>query len=147
MKNDFLVAITQMSAERHLTKETVLETIEEALVLAYKRQYGAAKAVIGTAGFTLISEALYLRKPYLALPMQGQFEQQLNAYQLNKLGYGVRVDEIRPEAIGHFLYRLPDFQQRLSQYEPGDNRAIQAKLDELLADDGALARRYHEARQ
>jgi N utilization substance protein A len=45
LKNDFLVAVTQMSAERHLTKEVVLETIEEALVLAYKRQFGAAQNV------------------------------------------------------------------------------------------------------
>jgi N utilization substance protein A len=45
LKNDFLVAVTQMSAERHLSKEVVLETIEEALVLAYKRQFGAAQNV------------------------------------------------------------------------------------------------------
>ena len=50
-----------------------------------------AKAVIATAGFTLISEALCLRKPYLALPMQGQFEQQLNGFQLQQLGYGKSV--------------------------------------------------------
>ena len=69
-----------------------------------------AKAVISTAGFTLISEALSLRKPYLALPMQGQFEQQLNGYQLRKLGYGTSVDEVTSMVIGDFLYRLPDFE-------------------------------------
>ena len=45
MKNDFLVAITQISAERHLPKEVVLEAIEQALVLAYKRGFGAAQNV------------------------------------------------------------------------------------------------------
>ena len=54
----------------------------------FLQDLGTAKAVIATAGFTLISEALFLRKPYLALPMQGQFEQQLNAFQLDQLGYG-----------------------------------------------------------
>ena len=44
------------------------------------------QAVIATAGFTLISESLHLGKPYCALPMQGQFEQQLNAFQLQRLG-------------------------------------------------------------
>ncbi|MDZ7616682.1 MAG: glycosyltransferase family protein, partial [Patescibacteria group bacterium] len=50
----------------------------------------SAKAVMATAGFTLISEALHLRKPYLAMPMRGQFEQELNAYQLEQAGYGKR---------------------------------------------------------
>ncbi len=45
MKSDFTVAITQLSAERHLPKEVVLETIEQALVLAYKRNFGAAQNV------------------------------------------------------------------------------------------------------
>ncbi|MBM4431161.1 MAG: hypothetical protein FJ026_12565, partial [Chloroflexi bacterium] len=45
LKNDFLVAITQISAERHLPKETVLEAIEQALVLAYKRNFGAAQNI------------------------------------------------------------------------------------------------------
>jgi uncharacterized protein (TIGR00661 family) len=33
------------------------------------------KAVIANAGFSLLSEALYLGKPYLAVPVQHQFEQ------------------------------------------------------------------------
>jgi uncharacterized protein (TIGR00661 family) len=105
-----------------------------------------AKAVIATAGFTLISESLYLRKPYLALPMRGQFEQQLNAFQLAQLGFGKCVPEPGAEAIGDFLYRLPDFANRLQEYQPTDNRAIHAKLDELLADGCALARDFHERR-
>ena len=128
---------------------------EQAGVLTYRpfskegflHDLATAKAVIATAGFTLISEALYLRKPYLALPMQGQFEQQLNGYQLSRLGYGTSVDEVTSEAIGDFLYHLPDFEQQLSQYGAGDNREIKAKLDELLADDCAVAREYHQARQ
>jgi uncharacterized protein (TIGR00661 family) len=112
----------------------------------FLRDLASAKAVIATAGFTLISEALFLRKPYLALPMQGQFEQQLNAHQLSQLGYGKSADEPQAEAIGDFLYRLADYEQRLSAYQAGDNRAIKAKLDELLADDCRLARRFQERR-
>jgi uncharacterized protein (TIGR00661 family) len=107
----------------------------------------AAKAVIATAGFTLISEALYLRKPYLALPMRGQFEQQLNAHQLAQAGYGKCVTEPSAEAIGDFLYRLPDFANRLQEYQSADNHAIHAKLDELLADGCTLARDFHERRR
>ena len=107
----------------------------------------SAKAVIATAGFTLISEALYLKKPYLALPMQGQFEQQLNGYQLSQLGYGKSVDDPQAESIGDFLYRLPDFEARLSEYTAGDNSAIKSKLDELLANRGSLLRQFQKAGQ
>ena len=72
-----------------------------------KLRGASKKAVIATAGFTLISEALYLHKPYLALPMQGQFEQELNAFQLESLGYGKNVTEVSAEAIGDFRFDTP----------------------------------------
>ena len=68
----------------------------------------SAKAVIATAGFTLISEALYLRKPYFALPMQGQFEQQLNAFQLQSLGYGKQADTVTPKPWATFSIACPN---------------------------------------
>jgi uncharacterized protein (TIGR00661 family) len=107
----------------------------------------SARGVIATAGFTLMSEALFLRKPYLALPMKGQFEQQLNAFQLQQLGYGKSLEEPSVEAIGDFFYRIPDYESRLREYDPGDNSAIKQKLDELLADDCALARKFHARRK
>ena len=45
MKNDFLIAITQVCAERHLPKEVVLEAIEQALVVAYKRNFGSGQNI------------------------------------------------------------------------------------------------------
>lgn len=41
-KNDFIVAIAQICTERGLSKETVLNAVEQALVSAYKRNYGGA---------------------------------------------------------------------------------------------------------
>jgi uncharacterized protein (TIGR00661 family) len=106
----------------------------------------SAKAVVATAGFTLISETLFLRKPTLALPMTGQFEQQLNGHMLGQLGYGKNVREIREDAIGDFLYRIPDYAERLRGYDATDNSAILAKLDSLMRDDAALAREFHVRR-
>jgi uncharacterized protein (TIGR00661 family) len=106
----------------------------------------SAKAVIATAGFTLISEALYLRKPYCALPMEGQFEQELNAYMLGGLGYGKNAVELDGELLGDFLYHIPDYARAVANYPAADNSAITQKLDELLADNGALAREYHRRR-
>ncbi len=107
----------------------------------------SSKAVVATAGFTLISEALYLRKPYLALPMTRQFEQQVNGHALEKLGYGMNVRTFSADAVARFLDRVPEYATRLQGYDATGNHAIEAKLDELLASDAALARDFHRRRR
>ena len=42
MKSDFILAITQLSAEKNLPRETVIEAVEAALVSAYKKNYFAS---------------------------------------------------------------------------------------------------------
>ena len=42
MKSDFLLAITQLSAEKNLPREVVLSAVEAALVSAYKKDNFAA---------------------------------------------------------------------------------------------------------
>ncbi len=102
----------------------------------------SCKAVIATAGFTLISEALYLGKPYLAFPMQGQFEQHLNAYMLAQKGFGAECNEPDISSLAAFLYHLPDYKQRLQEYPHEGNTAIQNKLDELFANKLAELQRF-----
>jgi uncharacterized protein (TIGR00661 family) len=90
-------------------------------------------SIIATAGFSLISEALYLGKPYLALPAQAQFEQILNAYHLAKMGYGEHHDELTPEVIERFLTKSERYRERLGQgLQPG-NELVFAKVEELIA--------------
>ena len=113
----------------------------------FLEDFAACKAVMATAGFTLMTEAFYLRKPYLALPMRGQFEQELNAHWLAKLNNGINLRRIRSEAVGNFLYLVPDFKVHLNDYRAVDNTAIKDKLGELLADNCALARGYHRLRK
>jgi len=112
----------------------------------FLKDLASCKAVMATAGFTLMTESFYLRKPYLALPMLGQFEQEINGYLLARLDYGINLRRVKKEAIGHFLYRLPDFEENLAGYLAGDNSQIKAKLDELLKNDCALAKEYHRNR-
>jgi uncharacterized protein (TIGR00661 family) len=107
----------------------------------------SCKAVIATAGFTLMTEALHYGKPYLALPMGGQFEQELNGLLLAGCGYGKNVHDPDVATIGDFLYRLPEYRDCLATYAAGDNSAITGKLDELLADGGALARDFYDRRR
>ena len=107
----------------------------------------SCKAVMATAGFTLMTESFYLRKPYLALPMRGQFEQELNAFWMAKLNYGINLRRIRSEAVGNFLYRLPDFEKKLDDYRAADNSAIKDKLGELLEHNCVLVKAFHARRK
>ena len=50
------------------------------------------RAVIAPAGHQLLSEALYLKKPVLAIPQEKQYEQRLNARMLKASGWGRGTD-------------------------------------------------------
>jgi uncharacterized protein (TIGR00661 family) len=104
------------------------------------------RAVIATAGFTLLTEAIYLKKPYLALPMRGQFEQELNGIMLELAGFGMNLREMREEAISTFFYRLPDYREKLLASPSWDNKLIKNKLKELLDNNCASALEYHNKR-
>lgn len=99
-----------------------------------------ARAVISTAGFTLMTEAMALGKPMLALPMAGQFEQELNALLLEASGKGRNGRGADAADLQSFLDDLPRHRQALADARPDDGAALRARLAELLADDGAEAR-------
>ncbi|HZU33537.1 MAG TPA: glycosyltransferase family protein [Candidatus Angelobacter sp.] len=99
-----------------------------------------AKAVIANAGFSLVSEALHLGKPYLAIPVQSQFEQTFNAYYVNKMGYGAWWEELTKEKIESFLFNLPMYEEKLRAYPRAGNEALLAKLDEFITAYTAKAR-------
>ena len=54
----------------------------------FLKDLAGSKAVIANTGFSLVSEALHLGKPYLGVPVKHQFEQIFNAYYLEQAGYG-----------------------------------------------------------
>jgi uncharacterized protein (TIGR00661 family) len=91
------------------------------------------QAIIANAGFSLVSEALYLGKPYLAVPVAQQFEQIFNAYHLNQTGYGAWWRELNKERVESFLFNLPQYIENLRSYPRQDNTALLAKVDELIA--------------
>jgi uncharacterized protein (TIGR00661 family) len=90
------------------------------------RDFESAAAVITNGGFTLISEALYLRKPVYSVPVKGQFEQILNAVYLEKLGYGEFHEETERESLERFLGRLDIYRRNLEDYDGGNNEIIEA---------------------
>jgi uncharacterized protein (TIGR00661 family) len=92
-----------------------------------------AAGVVASAGFTLMGEAVYLRRPMLAVPVGGQFEQVLNARYLERLGYGAGADQVDREGLGAFVERIPEFERRLAGYTQDGNVQLLAALDETLA--------------
>lgn len=56
---------------------------------AFIRSMASAKGVICGAGFATPTEALYLRKKLLVIPMKNQYEQQCNAVTLKEMGVTV----------------------------------------------------------
>jgi uncharacterized protein (TIGR00661 family) len=92
----------------------------------------SARAIIANSGFSLVTEALHLGKPYLAVPVSHQFEQIFNAYWLEKSGYGAYWEELNRERIESFLYNVPHYRQSLSGYPRQGNQALFQKLDSLI---------------
>ncbi|WXH28168.1 hypothetical protein WA016_02111 [Myxococcus stipitatus] len=91
-----------------------------------------SRGVVASGGFTLMSEAVYLHKPMLSIPLEGQFEQIINALYLEKLGYGMYVKALTVEALQEFLSRLPGCEESLKGYEQEGNTKMIAGLREQL---------------
>lgn len=93
-----------------------------------------ARGVVGGGGYTLMSEAVFLRKPMLSVPVGGQFEQVLNALYLQQLNYGRHATALDGQVLGAFLEALPDCARSLQGYAQEGNTVLLAKLDELLVE-------------
>lgn len=93
----------------------------------------SCRAVIANAGFSLISEALHLGKPYLAIPVRHQFEQAFNAYWIDRMGYGAYWDELNKERIESFLFNLEGYRATLDRYPRRDNSVLFTEVDRFLS--------------
>lgn len=88
----------------------------------------SAKAVICNGGFTFISEAISLKKPIYSVPNIGNFEQTLNGFYVQKLGYGEYHEEMSPKKVEKFLKRLPKYQEKLAKVKKTNNDGIVNEL-------------------
>lgn len=101
------------------TKETFSKDLEN------------CKAIIASSGFTLMSEAIYIRKPYYAIPLAGQFEQVLNSLFLKQAGFGYYSEEITEKDIVYFLYKLETYKKNLKGYKFNFNKLFEVIKKEL----------------
>lgn len=72
--------------------------------------------VIQGGSHTLMSEALYLGKPILSLPLLAMVEQRFNALYLERLGYGIQTTmaDLGPELLERFENDLPRFRRNMA---------------------------------
>ena len=93
----------------------------------------SSAAVVASAGFTLMGECVYLRKPLLAVPLEGQFEQLLNARYLAHLGYGAYVEgSVDIETLARFFDSCPSYREQLAGYRHDGNERLFSELDHQL---------------
>jgi uncharacterized protein (TIGR00661 family) len=79
--------------------------------VGFVRDLASARAVMANGGFTAISEAVYLGKPILSVPVRGQPEQEMNAAWVDELGVGASAPFVSTRAIEAFLERAPHFRK------------------------------------
>jgi uncharacterized protein (TIGR00661 family) len=88
----------------------------------FLRYMAGAKALVTTAGFESVCEAMYMNKPVLMVPVKGHFEQWCNARDGAKAGAGVFADG----------FDLDLLQNYLPQHQPTTNFASWASTTEKL---------------
>jgi uncharacterized protein (TIGR00661 family) len=107
-----------------------------------------ARGVVAGGGFSLLSEAVYLGKPILSVPLRGQFEQVMNARYVDRLGYGMCATRVTPELLREFADRIPEFEGALARYEQAGNTvALRTIEDRTTAAAGEAPRELRRARR
>jgi uncharacterized protein (TIGR00661 family) len=101
----------------------------------FLRDLAASRGVIASAGFSLMSECLYLRKRMLLLPLAGQYEQIINAHYAEKLGLGVSSPRLTEASLARFLAQIDAPMPQDERILWPDNRkfldVLQATLSQL----------------
>lgn len=80
------------------------------------KELASCKAVISNGGYVLMSEAIYLKKPMLSMPVKGQFEQSLNAGYLQKYGFGMKCENATEKDLIMFLKKYDYYKKNLERY-------------------------------
>ena len=107
-------------------------------VYRFVEDLAGSRALISTAGNQLVGEALYLGKPVLAMPEDGNYEQGINAHFLerSKAGLSCAMQQLSGAVIRQFLKRFQDisgFLHRQRLYgNPAALRIIQRYLPKSL---------------
>jgi len=125
---EFIFDIFKKIDERFIIYGFNKELVEENLVFRqfnekdFYNDISNAKAVITNGGFSVLSEALYLKKPIFSMPIKNQFEQIFNAKIIEKLGAGVFHIELTEDNLKDFIKNLNYYMENLKSYDPGNQK-------------------------
>lgn len=111
-------------------KNVLFKKFSEAVFL---KDLTNAKAVVCYGGFSLISEALYLKKPVLVLPIKDHYEQLLNADYVERHGYGRSFMALNSKTFSLFMSSLKKFRKNLEKYPREGNKKLFSYLDNKLS--------------
>ncbi len=96
----------------------------------YINDLANSKAVITNGGFTLISEAVYLHKPILVVPIKKHFEQIMNALYVQENKIGEFYDDLNENHVVEFIMNLKKY--KFDKFEKWDNEQTFNLLDMLI---------------
>jgi uncharacterized protein (TIGR00661 family) len=123
---EFIFDIFKKTNERFVIYGFNKELVDKNLVfrqfneIDFYNDISNAKAVITNGGFSVLSEALYLKKPIFSMPIKNQFEQVFNAKIIEKLGVGVHHNELTEDNLKAFIKNLNFYMENLKSYIPGN---------------------------
>lgn len=99
----------------------------------FLKDLSECKYVIINGGFTLLSEALYLRKPVLAIPVAKQSEQEYNAETVKNLSYGTAVKELNLQNLDVFESNLGKYRNKLNKIKEWSNDDTLRLIEKIIA--------------
>jgi len=93
MKTEFMVALTQLSAEKHLPKEVVLAAVESALASAYRKDAFEPEQEISARINSETGEVkVYIKKTVVEIPTDPLCE--ISLAEAQKINKSVQIDDI-----------------------------------------------------
>lgn len=128
ISTEFITGILKKIDETFIIYGFNKELVDENLIFKrfneddFYHDIASAKAVVANGGFTVLSEALYLKKPIFSLPIRHQFEQVINGQFIEKLGAGVYKMDFCKEDLEDFLQNLKSYKKNLKSYNPGNQK-------------------------
>lgn len=91
-------------------------------------------ALVTTAGNQLLGEALFLNKPVLALPEEGNHEQMINGFYLNKLkiGKAYAINTFSSEHLTDFLQKAEHYRKNINPKDFFGNDQVFSTLNRFI---------------
>jgi uncharacterized protein (TIGR00661 family) len=79
----------------------------------FSEDLASCRGVITNGGFSLMCEAVYLKKPVYSVPVRKQIEQEINGYYLLRTGIGMTSKVVNAVDLKRFMQDCPEYRKNL----------------------------------